>query len=60
MTPIAYFYAIELHDAETNTQSYKTLLLEVLCSSSNDQIHAIKLAYSKRESHTEPLFLKLI
>lgn len=57
MTPIASFYAIELHDAWTNKQSYKTRLLEVLCSSSNDQINAIKQAYSKRETRKEPLFL---
>lgn len=47
LTPIADFYALELHDAMANPQRYVKVMIEVLCSSSNRRIDAIKEAYAR-------------
>ncbi|XP_059616229.1 annexin B11 isoform X2 [Phlebotomus argentipes] len=47
MTPIVDFYAQELHDAMAGMGTDEDVLIEVLGSMSNYEIHTIKFAYEK-------------
>lgn len=45
LTPIVDFYVKELHDAMAGIGTDEDVLIEVLCSMSNYEIHTIKNAY---------------
>ncbi|XP_055712591.1 annexin B11 isoform X2 [Phlebotomus papatasi] len=47
MTPIVDFYAMELHEAMSGMGTDEDVLIEVLGSMSNYEIHTIKYAYEK-------------
>lgn len=49
MTPTVDFHAIELHNAMAGIGTDEEVLIEVLCSGSNSNIHAIKQAYGRSE-----------
>lgn len=51
LTPIVNFYVKELHDAMAGIGTDEDVLIEVLCSMSNYEIHTIKHAYERRECH---------
>lgn len=50
LTPIVDFYVKELHDAMSGIGTDEDVLIEVLCSMSNYEIHTIKNAYERREN----------
>lgn len=49
LTPIVDFYVKELHDAMAGIGTDEDVLIEVLCSMSNFEIHTIKNAYERRK-----------
>lgn len=49
MTPIVDFYAQELHDAMSGAGTDEDVLVEVLATMSNYEIHTIKNAYERSE-----------
>lgn len=49
LTPIVDFYVKELHDAMAGIGTDEDVLIEVLCSMSNYEIHTIKHAYERRK-----------
>lgn len=49
LTPIVDFYVKELHDAMAGIGTDEDVLIEVLCTMSNYEIHTIKHAYERRE-----------
>lgn len=51
LTPIVDFYVKELHDAMAGIGTDEDVLIEILCSMSNYEIHTIKHAYERRECH---------
>lgn len=60
LTPIVDFYVKELHDAMAGIGTDEDVLIEVLCSMSNFEIHTIKNAYERRECvgpYSLPLFI---
>lgn len=52
LTPIIDFYVKELHDAMAGIGTDEDVLIEVLCTMSNYEIHSIKHAYERRRSFT--------
>ena len=49
LMPIVDYYVKELHDAMSGIGTDEDVLIEVLCSLSNYEIHTIKNAYERRE-----------
>lgn len=49
LTPIVDFYVKELHDAMAGIGTDEDVLIEVLCTMSNYEIHTIKHAYERRK-----------
>lgn len=49
LTPIVDFYVKELHDAMAGLGTDEDVLIEVLCTMSNYEIHTIKHAYERRK-----------
>lgn len=49
ITPIVDFYVKELHDAMAGIGTDEDVLIEVLCTMSNYEIHTIKHAYERRK-----------
>lgn len=47
LTPIINYYVKELHDAMAGIGTDEDVLIEVLCSMSNYEIHTIKNAYER-------------
>lgn len=45
MTPRIKFYAKQLHDAITGIGTNEDTIIEILCSSTNQEIEEIKTAY---------------
>lgn len=54
ITPIVDFYVKELHDAMAGIGTDEDVLIEVLCTMSNYEIHTIKNAYERRKLITFP------
>lgn len=51
LTPTVDFYVKELHDAMAGIGTDEDVLIEVLCSMSNYEIHTIKNAYERRKNY---------
>lgn len=49
LTPIVDFYVEQLHDAMAGIGTDEDVLIEVLCTMSNYEIHTIKHAYERRK-----------
>lgn len=49
LTPIVDFYVQELHDAMAGIGTDEGVLIEVLCTMSNYEIHTIKNTYERRK-----------
>ena len=47
LTPLVDYYANELHDAMSGVGTDEDVLVEVLCSMTNYEIHTIKNAYER-------------
>jgi len=47
MTPLPQFYAQELHDAISGIGTNESTLIEILCTTTNHEIHTIRAAYEK-------------
>ncbi len=47
LTPIVDFYVKELHDAMSGLGTDEDVLIEILCSMTNFEIHTIKNAYER-------------
>jgi len=47
MTPLPQFYAIELRDAVSGIGTNESTLIEILCTTTNHEIHTIRAAYEK-------------
>lgn len=54
LTPIIDFYVKELNDAMAGIGTNEDVLIEILCTMSNYEIHAIKHAYERRKCSISP------
>lgn len=59
LTPIVDYYCNELHDAMAGVGTDEDVLVEILCSMSNFEIHTIKNAYERSKFKTTLVIKKL-